>query len=518
MPTAIAYTRVSSIEQVKDGNSLSTQKRLLTEYAKRNNIDLTKIFEERGESAKTAERTQLLALIDYCIKHKGEIDFLLIYKVDRLARNTKDYLTIRDTLGKQGIQICSITEHFDNSPMGRAMENITAVFAQLDNDNRAERCREGLIAAAREGRWVWPAPLGYVNGRDTFGKKNVVLDSRKDYIEIIRSSWKLMDLGNSETAARQQINDALENKGYKTIPKNSFSRMLRNKLYIGIVESKKNGIYVQSPTIDPLLKDTDLFWRVQTIIDADKNRGNKYRKCNPKYPLRGILYCRNGHKMTASSPKGRTKCYPKYHCPKCSGQHMNYDVNEVDSKFLDYIKNIQLDRNIKEALKIAVISNLNDTEKNNKKKINKLKKRLTVIGADKTAVIEKNIQRIIPDKTAQEMLAKYEAEEVKINLQLNNMDTSMDNAEDLLEFGIKKLTNLSQTFQEIKDENIRSRFQKWLFPAGLIYDGEKFGTTRLPHILRIQKTALAGGFVDFVPNGDPGGTRTLDTKLKRLVL
>ncbi|MBR3204572.1 hypothetical protein IKF81_02740 [Candidatus Saccharibacteria bacterium] len=55
------------------------------------------------------------------------------------------------------------------------------------------------------------------------------------------------------------------------------------------------------------------------------------------------------------------------------------------------LKNIQLDRNIKEALKIAVISNLNDTEKNNKKKINKLKKRLTVIGTDKTAVIEKNI-------------------------------------------------------------------------------------------------------------------------------
>lgn len=132
-----------------------------------------------------------------------------------------------------------------------------------------------------------------------------------------------------------------------------------------------------------------------------------------------------------------------------------------------------------------------------------MKKRLTVIGADKTSVIEKNIQRIIPDKTAQEMLAKYEAEEVKINLQLNNMDTSMDNAEGLLEFGIKKLTNLSQTFQEIEDENIRSRFQKWLFPAGLIYDSEKFGTTRLPHILRTQKIALAGSFVDFVPNGEP---------------
>lgn len=116
------------------------------------------------------------------------------------------------------------------------------------------------------------------------------------------------------------------------------------------------------------------------------------------------------------------------------------------------------------------------------------------------------------------MLAKYEAEEVKINLQLNNMDTSMDNAEDLLEFGIKKLTNLSQTFQEIKDENIRSRFQKWLFPAGLIYDGEKFGTTRLPHILRIKRNALSGVSDSFVPFGESGGIRTHDTRLKRPVL
>lgn len=510
MPNAIAYTRVSSIEQVKDGNSLVTQKRLLTEYAGRNDMHLIKLFEERGESAKTADRTQLLAMIDYCIKHKGEIDFLLVYKVDRLARNTKDYLNIREVLNKQGIQICSITEHFDNTPMGRAMENIAAVFAQLDNDNRTERCGNGLMEAARDGRWVWPAPIGYVNGRDIFGKKNVVLDPRKDYVEILRSSWELMDIGESETAALKHINQLLQEKNYKTIPKNTFSRMLRNKLYIGMIESKKHGFCIQSPTIEPLLKDADLFWRVQAIINGDKNCGNKYTKVNSKYPLRGILFCKNGHKMTASSPKGRTKCYPKYHCPKCRGLHMNYDVEEVDSKFIDYVKNIQIDERIKEALKVAIISNLDETMKNGKKEINKLKQRLVEISADKSIIVEKNIRRIIPDKTAQETLMNYETEEARIKLRISEIDTSTYDAKDLLEFGIEKLSNLAQTFTEIKDSNVRSRFQKWLFPAGLIYDGEKFGTTRLPHILRIKRTALAGVSSSIVPFGDSCGSRTRD--------
>lgn len=79
MKNAIAYTRVSSRRQVDDGNSLDTQKQILTEYARRNNIKINKWFIEEGESTKTADRTILKKMLEYSINHKGENSLLLIY-------------------------------------------------------------------------------------------------------------------------------------------------------------------------------------------------------------------------------------------------------------------------------------------------------------------------------------------------------------------------------------------------------------------------------------------------------
>lgn len=79
MKNAIAYTRVSSRRQVDDGNSLDTQKQILTEYARRNNIKINKWFIEEGKSTKTADRTILKKMLEYSINHKGENSLLLIY-------------------------------------------------------------------------------------------------------------------------------------------------------------------------------------------------------------------------------------------------------------------------------------------------------------------------------------------------------------------------------------------------------------------------------------------------------
>ena len=86
----------------------------------------------------------------------------------------------------------------------------------------------------------------------------------------------------------------------------------------------------------------------------------------------------------------------------------------------------------------------------------------------------------------------YEGEETEIRLKLNQMNTGMEDVEELLEFGLGKLSNLAQTFQSLDDVNVRSRFQKWLFPAGLGYDGENFGTSQLPLIYRVKQNTLAG--------------------------
>ena len=86
---AVIYCRVSSKEQV-DGTSLESQEIACKEYAARNHLNVVRIFVERGESAKFADRTQLLELLDFCGKREHDVQQLLVWKVDRLARNVGD--------------------------------------------------------------------------------------------------------------------------------------------------------------------------------------------------------------------------------------------------------------------------------------------------------------------------------------------------------------------------------------------------------------------------------------------
>src|SRR5439155_11739320 len=99
MKNGIIYCRVSSKEQI-EGTSLESQELACGEFARSKGIEIQRVFVERGESAKFADRTELLELLDYCRKRKGELDVLLVWKLDRLARNVNDHFNIKATLLK----------------------------------------------------------------------------------------------------------------------------------------------------------------------------------------------------------------------------------------------------------------------------------------------------------------------------------------------------------------------------------------------------------------------------------
>src|ERR1700736_6923677 len=94
MQKAVIYTRVSTDEQAKNGLSLKGQEDAAREYCKREGIEVAEIFCDAGESAKTANRPQLIASIAYCTDHFKEIDYFLVWKMDRLARNALDTAVI----------------------------------------------------------------------------------------------------------------------------------------------------------------------------------------------------------------------------------------------------------------------------------------------------------------------------------------------------------------------------------------------------------------------------------------
>ena len=87
---AIIYTRVSTSDQANSGYSLAHQKEACTQFAKQNGYEVVKIFEERGESAKTTNRKELQNLMTYCYQNKKNIDALIFWKFDRLSRDMED--------------------------------------------------------------------------------------------------------------------------------------------------------------------------------------------------------------------------------------------------------------------------------------------------------------------------------------------------------------------------------------------------------------------------------------------
>lgn len=81
---------------------------------------------------------------------------------------------------------------------------------------------------------------------------------------------------------------------------------------------------------------------------------------------------------------------------------------------------------------------------------------------------------------------------------LSKLSTVEEDIEEAIEFALDKLSNLGETFSSMKNPEQRFRFQKWLFPKTLVYDGEKFGTSELPMILSIK---IPSGDTETVRNG-----------------
>lgn len=134
----IGYARVSTIDQ---------NPQLQLDALK--DAGATRIFTDHGVSGSTAERPEL----DACLDHLREGDELMVWKLDRLGRNTQHVLAVVDQLASRGVGFRSLTEglHTDG-PMGKAMLTIMAAFAQLERDTIRERTRAGLAAAAANGR------------------------------------------------------------------------------------------------------------------------------------------------------------------------------------------------------------------------------------------------------------------------------------------------------------------------------------------------------------------------------
>jgi DNA invertase Pin-like site-specific DNA recombinase len=133
----IGYIRVSTVEQHTD-----RQEMLLSE------LGIEKFFIEKV-SGRTTDRTQLKKMIEYV----REGDILYIESISRLARSTRDLLTLAQTLQEKKVELVSLKEHIDTTtPQGRFVLTIFAALSELERENIFQRQREGIAAAHLKGK------------------------------------------------------------------------------------------------------------------------------------------------------------------------------------------------------------------------------------------------------------------------------------------------------------------------------------------------------------------------------
>jgi site-specific DNA recombinase len=169
MVGAVIYVRVSTKEQTEN-LSLPTQLRACEEYCRRQGFEVLERFHEEGESAKSTDRSQLQNLLTFCRLNKGRVHFVVVFNLTRFARDKYDHFALRSHLQSLGISLRSATEPIDDTSTGKLMEGVLAAFAQFDNDCRSDRTRAGMKAALELGRWVFLAPIGYLNAPRPMGK------------------------------------------------------------------------------------------------------------------------------------------------------------------------------------------------------------------------------------------------------------------------------------------------------------------------------------------------------------
>ena len=223
------YTRVSTEDQAREGFSLEAQMEKLRAYCQARDWLTAKEYVDKGYSGRDINRPayqQMMADID-------KWDILLVMKMDRIHRNSKNFMIMMDQLKDKEKEFVSVTESLDTSTaMGRFVMDIIQRIAQLESEQIGERVYVGMRQKAKGGKGLLgaPPPYGYVYGDGEFIEL-------ADEIHVVKSIYDRFLGGDSLSNIVTWLeNERIDTKKGKRWDKKTISRMLSNPVYCGLIE------------------------------------------------------------------------------------------------------------------------------------------------------------------------------------------------------------------------------------------------------------------------------------------
>ena len=321
--TAVIYARYSSDNQREE--SIEGQIRECTSYAEKNDITIVKHYIDRAISAKTDNRPQFQQMIKD--SDKKLYDIVLVWKLDRFARNRYDSARYKTQLKKNGVKLMSATEIISEGPEGIILESVLEGYAEYYSADLAEKVVRGQTENILKGRCN--------GGRGTFG---YTLDSeRKFHIDPLASPFVVESFRKyRDGLTMKEIRDWLNENGIKNpvggaFTYNSVEHMLKNRRYIGELKFRDVVVPDAIPPIVPL----ELFDDVQEKIAKNKKAPAR-RKAEDDYLLTTKLHCGCcGALMFGESGTSRTGEVHRYYKCATAKKHKGCKKKTVRKQWLE---------------------------------------------------------------------------------------------------------------------------------------------------------------------------------------
>ena len=352
MRTAL-YCRVSTDQQVRDGDSIQAQLSALKSYCEKNRYEIAGIYTDDGISGTLLnERDELQRLLDDV--RSGKIDLLIFTKLDRYFRNLKHYLNTQEVLDKYNVPWIAIWENYETrTPQGRLMVNQMLSFAQFESENTATRIHH-VFDYKKQSKEILSGktPIGY-----KIQDKHLVIDPEE--ADLVRQAFQTyIDTGGiSETLRR------LEGTGLP-VTQRGIKLILQNRKYIGECYGIEN--YHEA------IIDKDTFDLVQKMLKRNV-RQNHFRK----YIFSGLCTCSDcGRRLVGTTDKIKPR-NERYKVYRCMG-HYRAIKDCINSKSLNEKK---LEKYLVENLKTLAFADISVKDKrkatNFEKKIASAEKKIS---------------------------------------------------------------------------------------------------------------------------------------------
>jgi len=147
----VGYTRVSTEEQAAEGVSLASQRTKIEAYGTVKDWQLTEVIEDAGVSARSLNRPGIARLIE--MVERGEVQTVIVYKLDRLTRSVADLDRLVKLFDKKGVALVSLQESLDaTTATGRLMMNLLASVSQWEREVVGERTHDAMQHLKAEGK------------------------------------------------------------------------------------------------------------------------------------------------------------------------------------------------------------------------------------------------------------------------------------------------------------------------------------------------------------------------------